>query len=387
MTKDVYHLNLNDAEAAWELSALLNRRGDFYGRRGEEGDGERALGYYEKAVAIAERVCKLNSEDAEAARGLSVLLRNLGTFRVYRRAKGHAERLLQCHEKVLAIAQHIYDLNPNDAQAARSLAAWFQRVGDDYASGKAEGDAERAVTAYEKMLECAQRSYDLNPDDAEAARSLVLCHNRLAEVMSGRSRPDDAHEHLRRMRGLLVRMRTAGMVLDSFLESLLSEDTPPEVTSDPDTFVPKMNSAGEMETWERPACVIASPPFFFVDCYLREFNYEPEAHVLRLQFEAYVEDETSAATPRRALFAGGPQIWQLTLRDVSNLDRLHSLHLGRSMPPANQWGTGLTEVWALVVTNNDQNYQTLFIETDDYYGLVLGRDLQIVQLLRVDVRS
>ncbi|MEQ1713027.1 MAG: hypothetical protein ABL908_16720, partial [Hyphomicrobium sp.] len=64
--------NASDAEAQRILSAALNMLGDFYIRRGQPGDAERALAAFEKSNETFERLLASNPGSASAARDVSV---------------------------------------------------------------------------------------------------------------------------------------------------------------------------------------------------------------------------------------------------------------------------------------------------------------------------
>ena len=70
----LHQANPNDGEAARDLSVSLNKLGDFFLRRGLEGDADRALKAYEDCHKALERLHQANPNDAQAARDLSVSL-------------------------------------------------------------------------------------------------------------------------------------------------------------------------------------------------------------------------------------------------------------------------------------------------------------------------
>src|SRR5204863_283218 len=145
----------NDAQAARDLSVSLNKLGDFYLRRGEAGDAGRALEAYQGALEIAQRLRAANPNDAQAARDLSVSLNKLGDFYLRRGEAGDAGRALEAYQGSLEIFQWPPVFRSNDAQAARDLSVSLERLGDFYLRRGEAGDAGRALEAYQGAWEIA----------------------------------------------------------------------------------------------------------------------------------------------------------------------------------------------------------------------------------------
>ena len=76
--------------------------------------------------------------------------------------------------KTVTRAERLHQANPNDAQAARDLSVSLNKLGDFFLRRGLEGDADRALKAYEDSLQTRQRLHQANPNDAQAARDLSV---------------------------------------------------------------------------------------------------------------------------------------------------------------------------------------------------------------------
>jgi site-specific recombinase XerD len=97
----------------------------------------------------------------------------------------------------------------------------FERLGDFYLRRGEGGDAERALAAYQKSLETRQRLYDQNPNDAQAARDLIVSHYKLAYYAEQSQNGQAMQRHLRDCRRILHHMVDRGIVLDDSLHQLM----------------------------------------------------------------------------------------------------------------------------------------------------------------------
>ncbi|MEO1276885.1 MAG: hypothetical protein AAFV96_16435, partial [Pseudomonadota bacterium] len=108
------HAEAPSAATARALSCLsgpLSRLGSF----------SRGLQLEEASLATLRRLHEANPDDAQAARALSVSYERLGDFFLRRGQSGDADRALKAYEDSLEIAERLHEANPDDAQAARDL--------------------------------------------------------------------------------------------------------------------------------------------------------------------------------------------------------------------------------------------------------------------------
>ncbi|WP_395794447.1 DUF4062 domain-containing protein, partial [Aquimonas sp.] len=178
--------NPDSAQAARDVSASVMRLGDFLSRRGQAGDAEQALGHYQRSVEIAERLAAANPDSAQAARDVSVSLERLGDFLSSRGQAGDAEQALGYYQRSLEVRERLAAANPDSAQAARDVSVSLERLGDFLSRRGQAGDAEQALGHYQRSLEIDERLAAANPDSAQAARDVSASVMRLGDFLSRR---------------------------------------------------------------------------------------------------------------------------------------------------------------------------------------------------------
>lgn len=96
-------------------------------------------------------------------------------------------------------------------------------MGDFYLRRGESGDAGRALATYKKSLGTRQRSYQQNPNDAQAARDLVVSYYSLAKATGEAGNEAAAQAHWQSCCQVLRRMVADGLVLDEPLRQLLEQ--------------------------------------------------------------------------------------------------------------------------------------------------------------------
>ncbi|MBM3321206.1 MAG: hypothetical protein FJY73_11075, partial [Candidatus Eisenbacteria bacterium] len=84
-------------------------------------------------------------------------------------------------------------------------------------------DAGRALASYQQSLEIAQRLYEQNPNDAQAARDLSVSFFKLFQVEQQVGNEPAALGHLRSCHRMLREMERAGQFMDPPLRNLLDQ--------------------------------------------------------------------------------------------------------------------------------------------------------------------
>ncbi|TAD91668.1 MAG: TIR domain-containing protein [Alphaproteobacteria bacterium] len=184
--------NRTDGQAARDLSVSLTQLGDFYRRRGAEGDSAAALAAYQESLEIARRLAAANPTDGQAARDLSLSLSQLGAFYQRRWAEGDSAAALEANQESLKIARRLAASNPTDGQAARELSVSLTGLGDLYQRRGAEGDSAAALAAYQESLEMFRRLAAVNSTDGQAARDLSLSLEKLGDLYQRRGAEGDS---------------------------------------------------------------------------------------------------------------------------------------------------------------------------------------------------
>lgn len=212
----------NPASAAYArgMCIPLDRLGDFLAGRGQPGDAERALGHYQHSLAVRERLLGANPESAQAARDVSVSLERLGDFLARRGQPGDAEEALGHYRRSLEVGERLLAANPESAEAARDVAVSLDRLGDFLARRGQPGDAEQALSQYQRSLEVSERLRAASPESAQAERDVMVSHFKLHTFCQQHGAPDKSREHLRKCFAMLDDFAGAGRPMDAQMRAL-----------------------------------------------------------------------------------------------------------------------------------------------------------------------
>lgn len=182
--------------AARDVSASLERLGDFISRRNLPGDADKALDYLQRSLEISERLFLADPNSDEAARDVSTSINNLGYFLSRRGQSGDDEMALAHFRRSLAIRQKLLTANPDSAQAARDVSISLERLGDLLTRRGQPGDAKEALGYFQRSNEVAEKLLNANPQSAEAARDVSVSLNKLGDFLLFRGQPGDAEKAL-----------------------------------------------------------------------------------------------------------------------------------------------------------------------------------------------
>jgi tetratricopeptide (TPR) repeat protein len=183
------HAAVDHAESAGALSILSEPEARL-------GLLSRALDIEGRAFATRKRLHEASPDDAQAARGLSISFERLGDFFLRRGQSGDADRALQAFNESLSIDRRLHDASPDDAQAARDLFVSLDKLGNFFLRRGQSGDADRALQAFNESLSIDRRLHDASPDDAQAARDLSVSHSMLGQFFAQRGDEENAGAHL-----------------------------------------------------------------------------------------------------------------------------------------------------------------------------------------------
>ena len=186
--------NPNSSEAAVAVTAVLDSLGSFYLNRGQPGDADEALKCIEKSVEITQQEFEHNPNSNDAARNVSISLRNLGAFYLAHSQSGDAEKALKCFEESLEISLQMFEQNPNSTLAARDVYILLRYLGDFYLARSQSGDVEEALRYFMKCLDKTQQLHEVNPDSLETTRDLSIIMERLGGVYMTRGQSGEALE-------------------------------------------------------------------------------------------------------------------------------------------------------------------------------------------------
>jgi tetratricopeptide (TPR) repeat protein len=166
--------NSQSGRAARDVSVSLDRLGDFLADRGQQGDAEKALAHYHRSNEILERLLRDNPQSGQAARDVSVSLDRLGGFLADRGQQGDAEKALAYFQRCNEIREGLLRDNPQTGQAVRDVSASLHTLGDFLASRGQQGEAEKALAHFRRSLELRECLLRDNPQSGLAARDAIV---------------------------------------------------------------------------------------------------------------------------------------------------------------------------------------------------------------------
>ena len=213
--------NPESGQAARDVSVSLDRLGDFLASRGQAGDAEKALGYYERSLKVAEDLWTANPESGQAARDVSVSLNKLGDFLASRGQAGDAEKALGYYERSLKVAEELWTANPESAAARRDLLVSLERMAR--AEAGRVGRENAALELQSRSLKLALELREQNPGSwfyqRTAAVSFLLTSQRAQAAGQG----EQAAQCLAGCLGLLHEAIAAGVEVDSPMRQLYEQ--------------------------------------------------------------------------------------------------------------------------------------------------------------------
>jgi tetratricopeptide (TPR) repeat protein len=134
--------NPGSAQAARDVSVSLNKLADFLAQRGQPGDAERALAYFQRDLEISEQLLRDNPGSAQAARDVSVSLNKLADFLAQRGQPGDAERALAHYQRCQDVLEQLLRDNPGSAATIRDVVVSHYKLAG---FGMQHGNQELAV--------------------------------------------------------------------------------------------------------------------------------------------------------------------------------------------------------------------------------------------------
>jgi tetratricopeptide (TPR) repeat protein len=156
----------------------LEKVGDFLSRRGQPGDGEKALENYQRSLEVCERLLEQNPQSAEAARDVSVSLEKVGDFLSRRGQAGDGEKALELQQRAVEIGMALFTSNRQSVFYGRTLAVSlflaFQRA-------QGVGQEKKAI---EYLSQCFAVLDDLVQGGATLDPEILNLHTQLTDIFS-----------------------------------------------------------------------------------------------------------------------------------------------------------------------------------------------------------
>ena len=178
----------------------------------------RAESLIRRSLTVREDLLRANPQNAQAKRDVSVSLNKLGDFLARRGQAGDAEQALAHFQRSLTVREELLRANPQNAQAARDVLISLERIANMRAQS---GDPLAALNEQERSLDMARQLWSQSGGSSWAlGRTLVVSLYRTGQLAEPAGQPETAGRHLRECQQLLEMFHQAGTPLDPAMQQL-----------------------------------------------------------------------------------------------------------------------------------------------------------------------
>lgn len=181
----------DSAQAAGNVMSCLNRLGHFYESQDQPADADTAVGYYQQALEIGERVLPKASGSAMVAREFLYSLHHAGDVLAERHQSGDVALALSYYQRSMEFSEAELLKAPDSDVAARHVYSSLYRLGDVLASRGQSGDFEQAKSHYQRAVTIAEGLLANTPDSVADARNVAFSLNRLGDLQVEHGEPAD----------------------------------------------------------------------------------------------------------------------------------------------------------------------------------------------------
>lgn len=166
--------NAADPIWRWEQARAQQRRGDV---EMAKGDLAAALREFRSVQAIMESLIKIDPDNAQYHRDLSLAYERIGLVQV---AQGRFAEAFANFKEVLRLRQRLVDGSPNDVGRQQDLAVVHERIGE---MQRAHGELDEALASYRASLAIVERIAKIEPDNVGLQRQLAIAHNNVGTLL------------------------------------------------------------------------------------------------------------------------------------------------------------------------------------------------------------
>jgi hypothetical protein len=180
LASNLYADNQNDPNVAQDFAYFHNKLGNFYLRRNNPGDIQRALASYTTCSEILERLHSDNPKNFVAARNLAVIYNKLGDVYLQRNESEDVQHAVANFQAALELSTQLHQIDPNFPDVARDLSVINNKLGDVYLRSDTAEDKERALSAYTTGMELREQLHKIYPHDVQTAKDLAVSYWKMA---------------------------------------------------------------------------------------------------------------------------------------------------------------------------------------------------------------
>jgi tetratricopeptide (TPR) repeat protein len=182
----------DSADIQRDTAVSLERMGSLLMRRAAEGDGDKALACFTRALELTEKLRTVHPDSPDATRDLALSLERLGTF-LHVRGNESDETEVQKHlTRSLELREEVVKKLPTSELASQDLSVSHEKLGDFLFERGNPADFDKARTHFTRSLELREGLLKAAPNNAAAARSVCVALNKLADFLATLGKPEDA---------------------------------------------------------------------------------------------------------------------------------------------------------------------------------------------------
>ena len=184
----------DSAQAMRGISGSLNQIGDLLSTRCQEGDVKRAAGHYQRSLELSETLLTRNPDSAQAMRDVSISLEKLANLMRTRGHGGDVEQAVGHYQRSLMLRETLLTRNPDSAHAMRDVSVSLNQLGDLLKTRVQSEYVEEAVGHYQRSLTLRETLLTRKPDSAQAIRDVLISLSNVGDLLSRRGQEGDVEQ-------------------------------------------------------------------------------------------------------------------------------------------------------------------------------------------------
>jgi|GEM_PF-5458200 len=216
LRESIYNQKPQHPRAVADLVMALRVVGNALLQRAAQGDEERALKFFTRALDLQERLLAANPNSVEAARDVAVSLERVADLTIKLRGESVLDEVIAHHERGLAIRQRIARVDANTLRAASEFSLSVIKLASGLKMRGRPEDMGRLLPLHELNDKVNEQLHKSHPDSARVLRNRIVAVELLASCLE-QSLETDQQERARDLRSLSATLR--GQLAD-----LLEED-------------------------------------------------------------------------------------------------------------------------------------------------------------------
>ena len=151
-----------------------------------QGDIEKALGYFERYKALSEELVKANPDSEDLKNLLAISYHRLGYLH---EVQGRLEEALFFFEKYYELQEEVFTANPLSEKMKNDLAFSYERFGSIY---QKQGKFNEALIYFKKESKLFEELYAANPRSESLKNGLAVSYFKLGDIYQAQGKMDEA---------------------------------------------------------------------------------------------------------------------------------------------------------------------------------------------------